>query len=127
MQVGCERGRGLALAYANQSANAGRAQALDAASGDPRIGIQDADDDARDAGREQAVDARRRPTVVRARLEADERGGAPRAFAGGGDGEAFGVWAASAAVVALADDLAVAHEDTADPRVGRRGRAAALG
>ena len=65
--------------------------------------------------------------MVRARLERHVERRAPRALAGGPKRVHLGVRLAAALVPALADDLAVAHDDGADERIRIRRPAPALG
>ena len=104
VQVGRERGSGFGGAHSDRGLDAACVQVRDAAAGDAWVGVEHADHDARDAGGEQGVDARRGAAMVGARLEADIGGGAGGVVAGGGQSEGFGVWLAGAQVKALADD-----------------------
>ena len=91
----------------------------DAATRDVGIGVDERDDDARDARVEQRLGAGRRAALVRARLERDVRGGAPGAGAGRRQRADLGVRAARWLGGALADDGPVRRDDhAAHPRVG---------
>ena len=91
----------------------------DALPGDLAVGIGQRHDHAGDAGFGDRDRARRGAPLVRARLEGGVDGGAAGAVAGGPQRLDLGVGATGRLGRALADDLAVAHHDGADPRVGR--------
>ena len=84
-----------------------------------RVGILERDDHAGDAGLGERDDARSGAALVRARFEGGVDGGAAGPVAGVAQGLDLGVGAAGRLGGALADDLAVAHDDRADPRIGR--------
>ena len=99
--------------------DAGRAQALGAASG---LGarIRAGGDDLVDAGLEDPLDAGRGPAVVRARLERHEERRPPRARPGLVERDDLGVRAARRLGDPLAHDLSLGRDDDrADGRVRR--------
>ncbi len=89
---------------------------------DQRIGIGHRRDDARHTGGNQGLGARRRATVVAARLQRDIGGGAMGLVTGCMQGMHFGVRFAGFFVPAFADDPAIANQHTTDAGVGRQGR-----
>ncbi len=91
----------------------------DALAGDLRVGILERDDDPGDAGLGQRDHAGSGAAVVRAGFERGVDGGAAGPVPGLAQGLDLGVRTAGRLGGALADDLAVAHHDRADPRVGR--------
>jgi hypothetical protein len=84
------------------------------------------DDDARDAGLEDRLGARRGSAVVGAGLERDVEGGAGRVLAAGRESHALRVSLSGGLGYALADHPAVLHEHGPDHRV-RTGPAASFG
>ena len=90
----------------------------EAASVDDGVRIARADDDTRDAGFDDRVGARRRAAVMGARLERDVERRAARLLARLLERRGLGVAHELVLVPALADDLAVAHDDRADERDG---------
>src|ERR1039458_4335955 len=93
--------------------DAGRAEPGKALSGDPRH-----------AGLDQGVDAGRSAAVVGAGFQVEIEGSAARLVAGLGEGDDFSVVEAGVGVEAAADDLAFAHQDCPDERIGTGQRAA---
>ena len=91
------------------------AQLGDAPARDLRVGILERDDDAGDAGLGQRDDARPGAAVVRARFEGGVDGGAAGPVAGLAQRLDLGVGTAGRLRGALADDLAVAHDDARRP------------
>ena len=83
-----------------------------------RIRVLHGRDNARDARRDQGVHAGRRPSLVRAGLEADVHGRAACPLAGLLQRDDLGVPQAGIRVEAAAHDLAIAHNYRADHRVG---------
>ena len=82
-----------------------------------RVGIVDADDDPGNAGGDERLGAGSGTTDMRAGFEGDDqRGAAPAALPGDGQGVDLGVWAAGTFVPALADDshAITAEDDAAD-------------
>ena len=103
------------------------AQDAEAAPGGLRARVVAADDDARDAGLEDRLGARRRVPVVAARLERDvQRRAVQVRVAARGDRVDLGVRAAVVVVPALAEHRAVARDDGPDERVGAHATAAPL-
>lgn len=99
--------------------DAGGAQQVHPAPGVERVGVERADDHAADSGREEGVDAGRRPAVGAAGLEGHVQRGAGRGRAPeGAQGGDLGVRAAGAGMPALRDDSAILDEDGADHRIG---------
>ncbi len=103
----------------------GRAQLLDPSRRDG-IRIERADHDARDTGGDHGVRARRRPPVVRARLERHVERRAARAIARLCECPRLGVLDGRELVPALADDLIAVDDDGADERMVLDLAAAAL-
>ena len=118
-QVGGEGAGRVVGADAELDGEAAVAELGDAPPGDLAVGIGQRHDHAGDAGFGDRDRARRGAPLVRARLEGGVEGGAAGAVAGGPQGLDLGVGATGRLGRALADDLAVAHHDGADPRVGR--------
>ena len=104
--------------------DAGRAEPGKALSGDQRVGVCDGRDDARHAGLDQGVDAGRSAAVVGAGFQVEIEGSAARLVAGLGEGDDFSVVEAGVGVEAAADDLAFAHQDCPNERIGTGQRAA---
>ena len=107
--------------------DAGGDEPLDAASVDDRVRVERADDDACDTRLDDRVRARRRPPVVRARLERDVERRAAGPVARLLERDRLGVLHARELVPALADGLAVADEHRADERMILDLAASALG
>ena len=118
VEVRREVGGGARVADTEGHLDARVEQAGDAAARDPRVGIFECDDDPRDAGLDQRVGARRRAPVVRTGLERDVRGRAAGPIARVAQRHDLGVRPAGRFGCAAAGDLAVAHDDAADPWVG---------
>ena len=104
-----------------------RSQPGESPARDLRVGIAVAGHHADDSGGDHRVGAGRGTAVVGAGLQGDEEGGTSRAVAGLAQGLDLGVRTAHLAVPAASHDLAVPHQDGADPRVGRGAVAAAGG
>src|SRR6267378_7978686 len=94
------------------------AQPADALAVGARIGVTHRDDDARDPGLADRIDAWWRPALVRAGLEVREGGRAARRLAGLAKRVDFGVRFAGRMVVTLADDLAVPHNHGTHEGIG---------
>ena len=82
-----------------------------------RVRIAGADHDARHSRRHDRVGARRRATVMRARLERHVEGRAARCVARLLERDRLGVPDSVVGVPALPHDLAVSHDDRADKRI----------
>ena len=124
-EVRCEEPARVVLRDTEADSDAALAQARDAGAAHVGVGILDRDDDTRHAGIEQRVGAGRRAAVVRARFERDVGGRAQSALPRLTKRLDLGVGPARRLGRALADDLAVAHEDAPDPGVRRRPAAGA--
>ena len=85
--------------------------------GDARVRIFEGADDARDAGGDQGVHARRRFSVMGAGFERDVGGGAAGGVTRVAQGFGFGVRAAALLGPAAADDGSLIDDDAADGRV----------
>ena len=118
-EVRRERAGGGVGADADVDGDAEVAQLGDALPGDLRVGILERDHDPGDAGLGQRDHAGSGAALVRAGLERGVDGGAAGPVAGLAQGLDLGVRTAGRLRGALADDLAVAHDDRADPRIGR--------
>ena len=119
VEVRRELARGFVGADADGHVDSRGTQTREARTRDPRIRVFERRDDARHPGRDQRVGARRGAPVMRAGLERDVRGRAAGAITGSRERAGFGVRASGRLGGALADDLAVAHEHAADPRIRR--------
>ena len=120
-----ERDRSLG-AQSDVDAHVVRAQKREACAADERIGIFDRGHDARDAGVDDACDARTRPALMAAGLERAVQRRTARADARFGERSNFRVRLAGALVIARADDHVVSrHDDGADHRIRARAAAAA--
>ena len=102
-------------------------ETFDALARDPRIGIDESNDDARDAGGNQSVGAGRGLAMMGARFQTDIGGGAPCRRAGPRQGFAFRVRPTAWLGPAAADDLVASHQDTAHRRIGPNRPKPALG
>ena len=98
-----------------------------AAAAHRRVRVRHRRHHAADSGRQDAVDARRRPAAVVARLQRHVQGRAARSPAGLGERLDLGVRTADPAVVPLADELPALDHDRADHRVRADRVAAAAG
>ena len=98
-----------------------------AATRDPRVGVFEGDDGARDAGLHQCLGARAGLAVMGAGFQGGVAGGALRAIAGAGERLGLGMGPAAGLGPATADDPSVLYEHAADRRVGPHGTEAALG
>src|SRR5262245_46886360 len=105
-----------------------RAQEVEAAAGDLRIGVFHGGDDARDSCSDDAFDAWSRAAFVRARLERGVQRGAVRAWAGHVQRNDFGVRPASREVRALTGNNPLGRDNHgAHNRVGTGTPPPALG
>ncbi len=105
-----------------------RAQMLEALPMHERIRIFHRRNHARDAGVDDALDARTRASHVAARLERAVQGGAAGAIAGFVERNRLCVRLADTPVISLPhDDAVTRHDHRADERIGTRAAAAALG
>ena len=105
----------------------GRAEPCEPAPCDPRVRVLERHHDAPDAGCDQRVGARRRTTIVRARLEGDVGGAVPSPLPRRLERVGLGVGCPRASVPPLAGDRAVlVDDDTPDPGIRRRGPTAVL-
>ena len=118
-QVGRQAAGGVVGADPDVDGEPEVAELVDAAPGDVRVGVLERDDHAGDTGLDEGPDAGRRAPLVRAGFERGEHGGPAGPVAGSAQGFDLGVGAPGRLCGALAHDLAVAHDDRADPRVGR--------
>ena len=89
----------------------------DAATRDLRIGIDEADDDARHTGVHDRLGARTSAAVMRARFEGAVKGGPACQLARGAQCTDLGVGSAGRARRALEHVALGGHHDRADPRV----------
>ena len=104
------------------------AEDAETAAGGVLAGVVRGDDKPPDPGLPDRVGARRRATVVAARLERHVQGGAAQiASLGSADRLDLGVRLSDRLVIALAEHLAVAADDRADERVRTDAPAATLG
>jgi hypothetical protein len=109
----------LAFKHTAAHGDAGSGQSCQPLSGNLRIGVGHRHDDACHAGRDQRVGARRRAAVMAAGFQRHIDGCTTRRFAGRPQCVYLGVRFAGTYMPALADHPAVAHDDAADPRIGR--------
>ena len=114
------------LRAAGIDVDAGRTQSGDAARR-LRIRVEGADDDACDAGSRDRVGARRRASVMRARLQRDEHLGAVCTVAGRAQRDGLRVVDGVVLVPPLAHHLAAGDDDRADERMVAHLPSAALG
>ena len=91
-----------------------------AASGDATVGVLDGGHHAGEPSRDDRVRAGWRDAVMAARFETDVERRATRPLAGVANGLGFRVGAAAGLGRAATHDHAVAHDDAANGRVGRR-------
>jgi hypothetical protein len=105
----------------------GLTQAFDAATGDPRIGIDHGADDPCHTGTDQGIGTGWRAPLMRARLQGHIDRGTAGLLTGLSQGQGFSMRLTGAMMPALADDSPIAHQHTADTRIGICGIASALG
>jgi hypothetical protein len=98
--------------------DSGCLQKADAAAGDLRVGIDDADTDPADAGSQNGFDAGTGPTVMGTGFESDEKFGATSPFSGLTESEDLGVRLSGLRMIPFADHFAIAHDNGTDRRVG---------
>src|SRR5262249_2288470 len=117
----CDERTRIGLLDADVDLDAVAREPLRASADDARVGIEAADDDARDACAEDGVHARRSAPLVVARLERHVERAAARGFAGLLKREDLCVLLARADVKGLTDDRAVPVDDDRSDRRVRRG------